>query len=58
MERGHGREAAAQALRRIALLSALAGGVMLAVLTLYIAYVYTLWMQAMRADGAPGTPPP
>jgi len=58
MERGRGREGAAHALRRIALLSAVTGGVMLVVLLLYIAYVYALWMQAMRAEGPPGAPPP
>ncbi len=40
--------------RRVALLSALAIGAVLGVLFVYIAYVYRLWVHAMREDGGPG----
>jgi len=47
-----------RAIRRVAVLSALTGGILLGVLFLYIVYVYALWTHAMRAEGAPGIPPP
>ncbi len=47
-----------EAVRTTAVLSALAAGLAVAVLVVYIAYVYRLWAHAMRAEGPPGTPPP
>jgi len=45
-------------LRRVGWLSAVTAGALLAVLLIYIAYVYNLWAHAMRAEGTPGAPPP
>ena len=47
-----------EAVRTTAILSGLAAGLAVAVLVVYIAYVYSLWAHAMRAEGPPGTPPP
>lgn len=47
-----------EAVRTTAVLSGLAAGLAVAVLVVYIAYVYRLWAQAMRAEGPPVTPPP
>lgn len=44
--------------RTAAVLSGLVAGLAIAVLLIYIAYVYSLWAHAMEAEGPPGTPPP
>jgi hypothetical protein len=47
-----------EAVRTAAVLSGLIAGLAIAVLFIYITYVYNLWAHAMRAEGPPGTPPP
>jgi hypothetical protein len=47
-----------EAARTAAVLSALAAGLAAALLIVYIAYVYNLWVHAMRAEGPPASPPP
>jgi len=47
-----------EAVRTAAVLSGFVAGLAIAVLAVYIAYVYSLWVHAMRAEGPPGTPPP
>lgn len=45
-------------LRTAVLGSALAASAVVLVLIAYVAYVYTLWVRAMREEGTPGVPPP
>lgn len=52
------RKAVLPILRWVGLISAVTAGALVAVLLVYIAYVYNLWMHAMRAEGTPGAPPP
>jgi hypothetical protein len=47
-----------EAVRTAAVLSGLVAGLTIAVLLVYVAYVYNLWVHAMQAEGPPGTPPP
>jgi len=55
----HGdRKPVLETVRMAAVLSGLVAGLAIAVLTVYIAYVYGLWVHAMRAEGPPGSPPP
>ena len=43
------RKTVLEAVRTAAVLSGLVAGLAIAVLTVYIAYVYSLWLHAMRA---------
>ncbi|HLA23806.1 MAG TPA: hypothetical protein VJ206_00280 [bacterium] len=52
------RKTVLEAVRTAAVLSGLVAGLAIAVLIIYIAYVYSLWVHAMRAEGTPGSPPP
>jgi len=52
------RKPVLEAVRTAAVLSGLVAGLAIAVLIVYIAYVYNLWVHAMRAEGTPGSPPP
>jgi len=52
------RKSVLEAVRTAAVLSGLVAGLAIAVLIIYVAYVYSLWVHAMRAEGTPGAPPP
>ncbi len=52
------RKRVPDAVRTAAVLSGLAAGLAVAALVVYVAYVYTLWVRAMEAEGPPGSPPP
>lgn len=52
------RKTVLEAVRTAAVLSGLVAGLAITVLVIYIAYVYSLWAHAMRAEGTPGSPPP
>jgi hypothetical protein len=54
---GDGR-AVQRAARWTGLISAVTIGTLLVVILVYIVYVYSLWTQAMRAEGPIGAPPP
>lgn len=47
-----------EAVRMAAVLSGLVAGLAIAVLLVYVAYVYNLWAHAMQAEGPLGSPPP
>jgi hypothetical protein len=47
-----------ETVRTAAVLSGLVAGLAIAVLLVYVAYVYNLWVHAMQAEGPPGSPPP
>lgn len=55
--KGDGR-AVQRAARWAGLLSAVTIGTLLVVILVYVVYVYSLWMQAMKAEGPIGAPPP
>ena len=52
------RRSVLEAVRSAAVLSGLVAGLAIAVLIIYNAYVYSLWVHAMRAEGTLGAPPP
>jgi hypothetical protein len=52
------RKQVLEAVRTAAVLSGLVAGLAIAVLLVYVAYVYNLWVHAMQADGSLGSPPP
>jgi hypothetical protein len=54
---GDGR-AVQRAARWAALISALTLGALLVVIAVYIAYVYTVWMRALKAEGPISATPP
>jgi hypothetical protein len=57
-EGANGAQTILEALRTAVVLSGLVAGLAIALLAVYVAYVYSLWVHAMRAEGAPGAPPP
>lgn len=51
-------KAVQRAARWAGLISAVTIGTLLVVILVYIAYVYSLWAHAMKAEGPIGAPPP